>query len=674
MTMSSKKKTVLVVGDVALDRSWFVDPSPPDLTSQAHGSVWPERFIEKGDRNGTLVETDVLGGAATVARAIKAIRGFDISVSLVGAWGDDIGGDRLQKLMPEGLVECFCAAKTPYTSLKWRVYEQGSSGKDPRLVRRFDRDVPFDPETPYKHCKRLKFPWPDPSDVAVVAVVDYGKGLLGLPDVCKSLCMYKGLPFLLRTRGARGMHPLDELPWTILLQNRAELARVAGGFQAPPPPTLRKVAKHWEPAPALMKLLMKVPHAAERRRRRSVIVKLDREGALLLDESGQLHVIALERSCQGEWAGVSAGDVLMAHVAADLAQEKDLDASLVGACVRRATAFCRQAEKISHQDGPYKTCYARSLQVKEKDVEKVLLASDREGARSADEISAELSLRDDAEMACVTRIVTRHAEWYIEGFLTLDHEFGSGVMALRARFQQYGRAKDEHRRPFVVAVCGEPGTGKSTLARALAQEVREVEFIGANAAQWVSFNDLWGLCELIRSARIRGKLPVVFIDEVDSKVSGEHLYGKLLAPLWDGEYVLRGARRELGPSIFLLAGSGAEWSTAHKLALAAGGATDKLPDLVSRLSTDPIDIPKFSGPIVLYAAARFLQDRFPLLRKVDRGILRVLMKPATGARALRQAIGRLAPPADPTWFKLSDIPDEPGRRWTQKDREEVSLA
>src|SRR5205823_4832216 len=142
--------------------------------------------------------------------------------------------------------------------------------------------------------------------------------------------------------------------------------------------------------------------------------------------------------------------------------------------------------------------------------------------------------------------------------------------------------------------CGEPGAGKSTLARRMAGVVG-CEVVSETAAQWTTAEDLFWLCERIRSIRMRKGFPLAFIDEVDTDVGGEKLYGKLLSPVWDGAYFIRGEERTLGPTVFILAGSTENWRTRKQLLKAASepkqGRDEKLPDLVSRLSTSPIDIP-----------------------------------------------------------------------------------
>jgi len=64
MPMATARRTILVVGDIMIDRTIVVDDLPLRSTTQAHANIVPLRMIAPRTR------PDVLGGAGTVARAI----------------------------------------------------------------------------------------------------------------------------------------------------------------------------------------------------------------------------------------------------------------------------------------------------------------------------------------------------------------------------------------------------------------------------------------------------------------------------------------------------------------------------------------------------------------------------------------------------------------------------
>jgi hypothetical protein len=206
-------------------------------------------------------------------------------------------------------------------------------------------------------------------------------------------------------------------------------------------------------------------------------------------------------------------------------------------------------------------------------------------------------------------------------------------------------------RPFVSAICGMPGSGKSSLAKGLADLVG-ADVFSTNVAQWRSADDLSLTCEKVRNAQIHGRgarVPLVFIDEVDSKIANQHIYGLLLAPLGDGSYSLQGLVRELGPTMFLLAGSSPCWHSWNELRKNSyetkpkdqtpDSELDKLPDLISRFTTKPIDLTSLQpgtdaenhDPIRVRSDAVFIaiskiRERFPQARKVDRNVLCLLIE------------------------------------------------
>src|SRR2546426_1080216 len=114
------------------------------------------------------------------------------------------------------------------------------------------------------------------------------------------------------------------------------------------------------------------------------------------------------------------------------------------------------------------------------------------------------------------------AKWHLDDFLTVNPRLASEITRIRIAIEQYS-SKPNEEQPFVTAICGEPGSGKSTLAKALGK-VLKCKFIPSNAAQWTSVEDLFQVCERMRTARIEGHLPLVFVDEIDAELGGLNWY------------------------------------------------------------------------------------------------------------------------------------------------------
>lgn len=575
-----------------------------------------------------------------VARALAGIlgsaKGATGQVLLAGGWDDAV--DRVLKTTPRRLdaagVSPIRIARTDFTTIKWRVYERTKAGH--RFLQRLDRDLSLG-----EHKVISGTSWPRVTEIDAVLVMDFKKGLLAIPALRMALAQYTGKIFILRTKGKAG-DPVLGLPWTHLLTNRQELGRLADDLDLVPDPAIRKIKdKEWRFAPGLCSALERIP---TRKGRRTVIVKLDKEGAVLL-ENGALSAVGLGDSLRGAWRGIGAGDMLTGYFVHQLIRgEKAVKALKVG--VAAATAYCRSAEKVE-QAGRYgiaASVEAALVRIVEQQIEvsrKAKLLKDEQ--------------KDHAEesrvRAASVRTLNIHAaSWFLEGFSTVDEKLGREVLRLRRHVSAYAELEERDGRPFVAAICGGPGSGKSTLAKQLARAAG-CEYVEENVAQWQSWEDLGRVCERIRTIRLTERLPLVFLDEVDAFVLGEPVYGKLLAPLWDREYRISGTEMRLGPTVFLLAGSNEFWRNAQKLSSVGEGRGDKqekrkLRDLVSRFNVVPIQLPEWprrKGDR-LYIAVQILMREFPLTKRIERGVLRRLIEgPAHGPRSIERAAWMFEP-------------------------------
>ncbi|HOX59272.1 MAG TPA: PfkB family carbohydrate kinase [Verrucomicrobiota bacterium] len=578
-------------------------------------------------------------------------------VTLAGGWEKTTAVEKFvpevrkgRKLIPVRLYD------TPFTTLKWRIYEQqhdrekGPGG--PTLTQRFDQDL-----TPalFEGCVIAGADLPPQKEVDVVVVADYGKGLLGQKDLRDILAKYSKKPFLLRVKkGSEDPFHVD-LPWTLLLLNRDDIPRIVGGgsIEFPSMKNVRENEKDlWRVSPSIVEAL----HTAKQKvnKNASILLKLDREGAVLLDNTGSVHAIPVPKSEQGEYTGLGAGDCMMAHIAVSLVRSKDSLATSAAAAVRASTAYCRKAGQIAKVNGFYGVA----------DVEMECsgptftpwplgeLGPLRSNIENAGKIGEEL------QAGALTSVELHSGRWYLPGFQTVHAPLGSEIVRLRQEIAAYVRSNKT--RPFVGALCGEAGSGKTTLAKALASATG-CEPLESNVAQWTSYDDFFLMCERIRSARLRGATALLFLDEVDALLAGNPIYPKLLAPLWDGSFLLRGEVLELGQCVFLLAGSDNDWVTRDRLLQNRTGGHNKLMDLVSRLSSEPIQIPPLSersSDAVLVAIDKLL-CRFPRVCKIERGVLKflALSELRHGPRSIEQIVALTDCLANPAQISIGDFPD-----------------
>lgn len=119
-------------------------------------------------------------------------------------------------------------------------------------------------------------------------------------------------------------------------------------------------------------------------------------------------------------------------------------------------------------------------------------------------------------------------------------------------------ARSHPPRPLNVLLSAPPGSGKSTLVGQLLRRregVPPVPLLELNISNIRTVSDLSVVWSFIRSMEGNGITPAVFLDEVDTQVEGRYLLKDLIMPMNDGAVVLQGGKLNLGPVVFIFAGS-----------------------------------------------------------------------------------------------------------------------
>ena len=613
-----------------IDRTWIVGDSTPGSTSTPHDDIEPRRVIRP------TFKTDVLGGAGSAARWLLAADP-GVRVSLLGAWAAHTRPKKLVpgqpeivdakerskngrrvpgvRLVPTNLV------KTEFTTTKWRLYEY-QEGR-PKLFARYDRDL----SAAEQKMMRPRVQWPSPADVDVVIVDDFDKGLVCHKLVRTALDAYGGKTFILRAKDPQSL----KLPWTILLCTVSELFRHAGIPHRPTPVrSIKPEGVHPDVVTALRNLKLK------RENGKKVYVLVDGEGGLCLDSDMiLLHALG---SVPRRPFSVGAKDCFLAYFVRALLQgQAEEDATKVA--LRAATLCSKEAEKGPLDAGGW---YVGSA---------TRCFGDQELGSTPIEACVPLSLSAPTltlpqsvdDLLARETIYLRDTDWYLPEYRTVDTQHGRQVADACERIRAY-RKKPEAR-PLVIAIAAPPAAGKSHLAKALAKAAG-CDYFPERVDAWSSMDDLYRLCERLRTSALLEKVPLAFLDEVDTKALGQEIYPRLLAPLWDKSYFVGGEKRDLGPCVFLLAGSGREWrSRIGKPPRAVGtSGAPKLDDLVSRvevlLNIPPLAKRPVDAAVLVVAE---LRKRHPLVTSVAKPLLRALatLTARHGARWLGRALAML---------------------------------
>jgi sugar/nucleoside kinase (ribokinase family) len=650
------KKRVLIVGDLVVDRTLLVGKPARSERFAAHYDVLPRNLVEPSWR------TDVAGGIVTAARVLG---GDGIKLTIATAWGKDIDPRHLvPPAAPKASVDMQWIPlwRTNRTTVITRVFAYTPDEKQPTLFARYDCE-------PDEELKPALIPWPKPEDIDLIVAGDYvsqpQKTVLQSPVVLKQLSAYAkaGIPLLLRSIRK---DVIEALPWTILSVNPHHLTRILD-VSAIDGPAVKEFDGSCIYHPAMLETVNTLSKDFFKKiKMRFILLNLEGAGALLIDGES-IHPVLLAGKRPAH-QGVGATDVLLGDIARRIVQGS-VDFStggcrkaLLGICgeaVATTNEFSLRARKLDAIEG----WYTPQIRFENKDGRRVAPAEIKDSHLLKEKVQQSRSSQDFEKL--MKKGVSLHwASWYLKDYLTVNGKFGKDLVNLQKKIREY--LQSPGKRPFVAAICGEPGSGKSALAKSLGETMR-CENISENAAQWASPEDLAWLLERVRSHHVRDKACLVLIDEVDSLVDGEELYGKLLAPLWDGAYFIHGDERTLGsPTVFLLAGSTSLWKDESSLVEGSVKPTkvpSKLRDLVSRLSVPPVSIPslKTRKADVVYLVTHHILKQSPRVERVEEGVFRLLAESPSirhGVRSLTRVIELFANPRDEKVIRTSDLSEQ----------------
>ncbi len=222
---------------------------------------------------------------------------------------------------------------------------------------------------------------------------------------------------------------------------------------------------------------------------------------------------------------------------------------------------------------------------------------------------------DDTEMLSAQEIKAVLEAKTSTKMLTADRTFAEDICRVVQELKTYLEAQDS-KHPFVVAITGAPGTGKSTLAQQLFAkiagckgQVRHIKPLNLSTAKPADGCDWWTFIRENDAYGAADGFQAIIFDEADSERDGNgpsFWYQWLLAPLWDPWRELnpaggKTAIQEYPTVIFVIGSRNTTLYSWYTEAI----TVHKGPDFVSRIDTF-LDFPPFSPEDQLLLAAHLI--------------------------------------------------------------------
>lgn len=174
----------------------------------------------------------------------------------------------------------------------------------------------------------------------------------------------------------------------------------------------------------------------------------------------------------------------------------------------------------------------------------------------------------------------------IKKLFAVDRDEIESLRTVKGLLTEYVQRRPS--KPLSIAVFGSPGSGKSFAVKQIAESIGRgrIESLTFNMTQFTRSTDLHGAFHQVRDVSLRGKIPIVFWDEFDSRYDGEELgwLRYFIGPMQDGEFQEAQITHPIGTSIFVFAGGTATSKSEFvEGALSPERKALKVPDFISRL-------------------------------------------------------------------------------------------
>jgi hypothetical protein len=270
---------------------------------------------------------------------------------------------------------------------------------------------------------------------------------------------------------------------------------------------------------------------------------------------------------------------------------------------------------------------------------------------------ASFKISDNNELVGV-RQVTNGGSWAFEIWRAMT-EVPGYVCSIRAKRKvlqilldqgrSFGSRGRRQHKSFVLV--DSPGSGKSFLIKQYQKAIgaRLLEF---NVTQLLGRGDLLHCFDTIVTSHAQDPDAhwLVFFDEINAKLDGQHVYDAFLTPLEDGYYVREGNKFLIEPCLWVFAGT--ERPDAPGGPLGGSDKSDKGGDFESRLTLPVFDLrvnttdekAQTSAMIErVYTGVAVIQAMFRDVRYVSKAVLKALKMLPTNAtpRDIRRLVKRI---------------------------------
>ena len=144
----------------------------------------------------------------------------------------------------------------------------------------------------------------------------------------------------------------------------------------------------------------------------------------------------------------------------------------------------------------------------------------------------------------------------IGDFITFNEGFKEDIDGLISQLNHYV-SRTMVKRPYNIFLIAPPGSGKSFLVKQIEKVISPIAtaFEEYQISSFYSIENLYGIFRRVQSHNLGNKVPIIFLDEIDTVFQDGKIYTYLLAPMFDGKFYEGGDFANLGKMIFVFAAS-----------------------------------------------------------------------------------------------------------------------